>query len=137
MTTPTPTGHSTNLSTLAVVGAIVAVIGLLTAAALFLTGDDALQRLAIVAAAVGIAVPGLLALVRADQAVTQTNGTNQALTATNLHLHDNLPGIVQAAVDTALGRAAVAAAPPVAGGGAPDAGAPLAVGDAVTLGPVD
>lgn len=125
MTGPAPTGHSTNLSTLAVVGGVVAVVGILAAVALFLTGDDALQRLGIVAAATGLAVPGLLALVRADQAVTQTNGINAALVQANAHLAAAAAQPIPQAVLEAAVRTAVTAATVVPAITAPPAVAPV------------
>lgn len=67
--------HSpTRTSNAVVVGALVAIAALVTAAVMFTSGDQALERLAVLVAVIGSIVPGLLAALRADHAATQTNG---------------------------------------------------------------
>lgn len=95
--TPTPTPKP-NLTTLAVVGAIVAVLAILAGAILLVSGDAQLEKLGILAAAVGLVLPGLVSLVRADQAATATNGTLHASNQLAEAFRAELPASVATAV---------------------------------------
>lgn len=70
-----PTSYTTS------VAALVAIVAIVAAAALFATGDDSLERLAVLVGVVGLVLPSLTASLRSDQAATsshqaaeQTNG---------------------------------------------------------------
>jgi hypothetical protein len=62
------------ISIAVIVGGLVAIAALATAAVLFVSGDQSLERLAVLVAVFGSIVPGLVASLKADQASTQTNG---------------------------------------------------------------
>jgi hypothetical protein len=70
-------------SRLALIGALVSVLAFALAAVLFVTGADALQRLALLFGLFGIAVPAILALLRSDEATTATNATSNIASALN------------------------------------------------------
>jgi hypothetical protein len=63
------------ISNVAIVGALVAIVLMATAAVMFTTGDQALERLGILVAVIASVVPGLISSLRSDQAASQTNGT--------------------------------------------------------------
>jgi len=64
------------ISRIAIVGALVALVAFGLAAILFVAdGTAATERLGLFFALVGTVVAGLIAVLRADQAATQTNGT--------------------------------------------------------------
>lgn len=69
----TRTGASA-ISGVTVVAAIVAVLAFATAAVLFIQGDAAMERLALLFALFGVVVPALIGALRSDQAAVQTNG---------------------------------------------------------------
>lgn len=63
-------------STLAIVGALVAFGCLAVAGVLLLApGPDSQTRLAAIVGIAGVAIPGLLALLRSDQTASNTNGS--------------------------------------------------------------
>jgi hypothetical protein len=78
---PSPVNVTT--SNPVVIGAIVAVALLATAAALFIAGDTSLQRLGLLFALLGTATTGLLASLRSDHAAQQTSVTSDIATALN------------------------------------------------------
>jgi hypothetical protein len=59
----------------ATIAALVCIVGMVTVAVLLATGDQALDRLAVLVAVVASIVPGLIGLLRSDQAASQTNGS--------------------------------------------------------------
>lgn len=68
--------------TFAVVGALVAIVAIVAAAVLFSTGQDSLERLAVLVGVVGLIIPSLTGSLSASQAARsahvaseQTNGT--------------------------------------------------------------
>ncbi len=83
------------LSTLAIVGALVAIAGLATAAVLWTTGDQALERLGILVAVFASIIPGLISVLRSDQAAASSH---QAAEQTNGTLDARIQAAVQAAV---------------------------------------
>lgn len=102
------------LSRVALIGALVAVLSLATAAVLFIGSDDsAMQRLALLFGLFGIALPGIVSLIKADQAAAQTDVTS--------NIARSLNGQFDARVQTAAQRANEATA---AGELAPVLGAP-------------
>lgn len=58
-----------------IVAGLVAVAGLATASVLWASGDEALERLALLFAVFASIIPGLIAALRSDQAAAQTNGS--------------------------------------------------------------
>lgn len=70
--------------------ALVSVVALSVAAALFVTGDRELEKLGFVAGVVGLVVPSIAAALKASQAADQTNG--------------NLDARVEAAVGRVVGN---------------------------------
>jgi hypothetical protein len=67
-----------NITSTAAIAALVCIVGMVTAAVLLATGDTSLDRLAVLVAVVASIVPGLIGLLRADQAAAQTNGSLDA-----------------------------------------------------------
>jgi hypothetical protein len=66
-----------------IVGGIVAIMALVTAAVLFTSGDASLERLGLLAGLVGPTLIGLLALLRADAAAKSTDATSGIAAALN------------------------------------------------------
>lgn len=65
---------NTAMSTIAALGALVAFGLLALAGTIMVTGADSTQRLALLFGILGTGVATLVALLKADQAATQTNG---------------------------------------------------------------
>lgn len=84
-----PTSSST------VVVALVAIVAIVAAAALFATGDQALERLAVLIGVVGLVLPSLTATLRADQAASSSH---QAAEQTNGSLDTRIAEAVAAAL---------------------------------------
>lgn len=72
-----------NVSRSVVVASLVAVLALITAAVLFISGDAAMERLALLIAFAGTIVPGLVAALRSDQAAKSTNDVSHIAQALN------------------------------------------------------
>ena len=65
-------------STTATLTALVAIVLIVAAAVLFASGEQALERLAVLVGVVGLILPSVTALLRSDQAAEQTNGSLDA-----------------------------------------------------------
>ena len=98
----------TPTSTPVIVGGLVALGALATAAILFTQGDASLQRLALLFGMFGVVVSGLIAALRADHAATQTSATSNIAAA----LDGDFELRVQAAVKEAMAERRRAIAPP-------------------------
>lgn len=61
-------------STVVLAAALVSIVALTVAAVLLLTGDQQLEKLAVVTAVIGLVVPSLAGSLKASQAADQTNG---------------------------------------------------------------
>lgn len=91
------------VSTLAIVTSLVVIVGLVTAASMYTTGNQALERLGILVAVISSIVPGLIAALRADAAATQTNGNLDARIGDAVQKALSLRRHTDAAVVTASG----------------------------------
>lgn len=72
-------------SSLTITAALVSIVAIVAAAVLFASGDDSLERLAVLVGVVGLVLPSLTGALRSDQAATsshraaeQTNGSLDA-----------------------------------------------------------
>ncbi len=70
-------------SRVAVLTAIVAVVGFAVAAVLFVSGNAATERLGLLFALLGTVIPALVAALRSDQAAASTNTTSSIAQALN------------------------------------------------------
>ena len=70
-------------SRLALIGGLVAILAFATAAVLFVSGTDSLQRLALLFGLFGIAVPSVIGLLKSDESAQSTNATSNIATALN------------------------------------------------------
>ena len=68
-------------SRIALVGALVAAMSFALAAVLFVSGDAAIERLALLFGLLGIAVPAILGLLKADASASSTAVTSNIATA--------------------------------------------------------
>lgn len=68
-------------SRLALVGALVAAMLFAFAAVLFISGDAAVERLALLFGLLGIAVPAIIGLLKADASASSTAATSNIATA--------------------------------------------------------
>lgn len=66
-----------------IVGGLVAIAALATAAILFVSGDASVERLGLLFAMFGLMIPNLIAALRADHAATQTAASSNIATALN------------------------------------------------------
>lgn len=71
------------VSPVVIVGGLVAIAALATAAILFVNGDASVERLGLLFAMFGLMVPNLIAALRADHAATQTAASSNIATALN------------------------------------------------------
>jgi hypothetical protein len=74
---------STVPSRIALIGVLVAVFAFATAAILFVTGTDSLQRLALLFGLFGVSMPAILALLKADQSAQATSSTSAIANSLN------------------------------------------------------
>lgn len=75
--------------------ALVAIVAIVAAATLFATGDQVLERLAVLVGVVGLVLPSMTALLRSDQAATSSH---QAAEQTNGSLDARIAEAVAAAL---------------------------------------
>ena len=89
--------RSAGFSSLAIIAALVGLVAFGLAGVLFVQGDAATERLGLLFALIGTVTTALVALLRADQAKTQTDGTLTAVTAQAEAFRQRLPAHEQKA----------------------------------------
>lgn len=105
----------TKLSGLALVGALVSIAALGTAAILFLqTNNESLQRLALLFGLFGVMIPSIIGLLKADVAATQTDETSHIARALDGQFDERVQVAAQRANEAS---AAGEIAPPVGAAG--------------------
>lgn len=77
------------------IAALVAIVAIVAAAILFSTGEDSLERLAVLVGVVGLVIPSIAATLRSDQAATSSH---QAAEQTNGSLDQRIAEAVAAAL---------------------------------------
>lgn len=103
----------TKATPLALTAALVGMVAFALAGLLLIQGNDAMQRVGLFFALIGTIVPALIALLRADQAKTQSDGTLSAVARVAEGYRQELPAATQKAVlDKVAVETAVGTAPP-------------------------
>lgn len=77
------------------IAALVAIVAVVAAAVLYISGDTALERLAVLVGVVGLVIPSIAATLRADQAASSSH---QAAEQTNGSLDQRIADAVAAAL---------------------------------------
>jgi hypothetical protein len=82
-----------------IIGAIVAILALVTAAVLFTTGNQSLERLGLLIGLVAPSLAALLALARSDQAARSTDATSGIAEALNGNFDARVRNAIRHVID--------------------------------------